>query len=72
MPGAAAVDTARDAALSAPVDEESDIGASSFRMRTWMLASVTSNDRPLSKIVLQDVEVLAVAQDIEQVGDKPR
>jgi hypothetical protein len=36
------------------------------------LVTVASGDRPLSKIVLQNVEVLAIAQDIEQVNDKPQ
>jgi pilus assembly protein CpaB len=60
-------------ALSVPVDEVSDIAGFVLpHAHVDVLVSVTSNDRPLSKIVLQDVEVLAVAQDIEQVGDKPQ
>jgi pilus assembly protein CpaB len=60
-------------ALSVPVDEVSDIAGFVLpHAHVDVLVSVTANDHPLSKIVLQDVEVLAIAQDIEQVGDKPQ
>src|ERR1700728_490770 len=60
-------------ALSVPVDEVSDIAGFVLpHAHVDVLVSVTANDHPLSKIVLQDGEVLAVAQDIEQVGDKPQ
>ncbi len=60
-------------ALSVPVDEVGDIAGFVLpHAHVDVLVSVTSNDHPMSKIVLQDVEVLAIAQDIEQVGDKPQ
>jgi pilus assembly protein CpaB len=60
-------------ALSVPVDEVSDIAGFVLpHAHVDVLVSVTANDHPLSKIVLQDVEVLAIAQDIEHVGDKPQ
>jgi len=60
-------------ALSVPVDEVSDIAGFVLpHAHVDVLVSVTSGDKPLSKIVLQDVEVLAIAQDIEQVNDKPQ
>jgi pilus assembly protein CpaB len=60
-------------ALSVPVDEVSDIAGFVLpHAHVDVLVTVNSNDRPMSKIVLQDVEVLAIAQDIEQVGDKPQ
>jgi pilus assembly protein CpaB len=59
-------------ALSVPVDEVSDISGFVLpHTHVDVLVSVTSGDKPLAKIVLQDVEVLATAQDIEQVNDKP-
>jgi len=59
-------------ALSVPVDEVSDIAGFVLpHARVDVLVSATSDGRPLSKIVLQNVEVLAIAQDIEQVNDKP-
>jgi len=60
-------------ALSVPVDEVSDIAGFVLpHAHVDVLVSVTSGAKPLSKIVLQDVEVLAIAQDIEQVNDKPQ
>ncbi|MBF6559941.1 MAG: Flp pilus assembly protein CpaB [Candidatus Binataceae bacterium] len=59
-------------ALSVPVDEVSDISGFVLpHTHVDVLVSVTSGDKPLAKIVLQNVEVLATAQDIEQVNDKP-
>lgn len=60
-------------ALSVPVDEVSDIAGFVLpHAHVDVLVTVTSGDKPLTKIVLQDVEVLAIAQDIEQVNDKPQ
>jgi len=60
-------------AVSVPVDEVSDIAGFVLpHAHVDVLVSVTSGDKPLSKIVLQNVEVLAIAQDIEQVNDKPQ
>ena len=60
-------------ALSVPVDEVSDIAGFVLpHAHVDVLVTVASGDRPLSKIVLQNVEVLAIAQDIEQVNDKPQ
>jgi pilus assembly protein CpaB len=60
-------------ALSVPVDEVSDIAGFVLpHARVDVLVSVTNGEKPLSKIVLQDVEVLAIAQDIEQINDKPQ
>ena len=62
-------------AMSVPVDEVSDIAGFVLpHTRVDVLVAVSSGgsngDKPFSKIVLQNVEVLAIAQDIEQVGDK--
>ncbi|MBI3758304.1 MAG: Flp pilus assembly protein CpaB, partial [Deltaproteobacteria bacterium] len=60
-------------ALSVQVDEVSDIaGFIMPHARVDVLVTATSGDKPVSKIVLQNVEVLAIAQDIEQVNDKPQ
>jgi pilus assembly protein CpaB len=60
-------------ALSVPVDEVSDIvGFVLPHAHVDVLVSVTNGQKPLSKIVLQNVEVLAIAQDIEQINDKPQ
>lgn len=60
-------------ALSVPVDEVSDIAGFVLpHARVDVLVTVASGDRPISKIVLQNIEVLAIAQDIEQVNDKPQ
>src|ERR1700687_773725 len=60
-------------ALSVPVDEVSDIAGFVLpHAHVDVLVTVASGDKPLTKIVLQDVEVLAIAQDIEQVNDKPQ
>jgi pilus assembly protein CpaB len=60
-------------ALSVPVDEVSDIAGFVLpHAHVDVLVTVTSGEKPLTKIVLQDVEVLAIAQDIEQVNDKPQ
>lgn len=62
-------------AMSVPVDEISDIAGFVLpRTRVDVLVSVTSGGTGLpsfSTIVLQDVEVLAVAQEIEGNKDKP-
>src|SRR6201988_2824857 len=62
-------------AMSVPVDEVSDIAGFVLpHTRVDVLVAVSSGGaggaEPFSKIVLQNVEVLAIAQDIEQVGDK--
>jgi pilus assembly protein CpaB len=60
-------------ALSVPVDEVSDIAGFVLpHAFVDVLVTGTAGDKPTTKIVLQNVEVLAVAQDIEQVNDKPR
>lgn len=65
-------------AVSVPVDEISDISGFVLpHARVDVLVSVTNtgggnNQQAFSKIVLQDVEVLAVAQEIESVEDKPQ
>jgi len=63
-------------AISVPVDEVSDISGFVLpHSRVDLLVSVTNSqngNQPFSKIVLQNVEVLAVAQEIENVNaDKP-
>jgi pilus assembly protein CpaB len=63
-------------AISVPVDEVSDIaGFVQPHARVDLLVSTTdgqSGNQPFSKIVLQNVEVLAVAQEIENASaDKP-
>src|SRR5207244_3222599 len=62
-------------AVSVPVDEVSDIaGFVRPHARVDVLVSVSSGgnaEKPFSKIVLQNVEVLAAAQEIENVQDKP-
>jgi pilus assembly protein CpaB len=63
-------------AMSVPVDEVSDIaGFIQPRTRVDVLVAVSGNgpdEKPFSKIVLQDIEVLAIAQQVEQAGDKPQ
>jgi pilus assembly protein CpaB len=63
-------------AISVPVDEVSDIaGFVQPHARVDLLVSTTdgqNGNQPFSKIVLQNVEVLAVAQEIENASaDKP-
>jgi pilus assembly protein CpaB len=63
-------------AVSVPVDEVSDIAGFVLpHARVDILVAVSSGgnaDKPFSKIVLQNVEVLAVAQEIENINaDKP-
>ncbi len=63
-------------AVSVPVDEVSDIAGfvlpHSHVDLLVSVATTTSSNQPFSKIVLQNVEVLAVAQEIENTGtDKP-
>jgi pilus assembly protein CpaB len=62
-------------AMSVPVDEVSDISGFVLpRTRVDVLATISNagNDFPsFSRIVLQDVEVLAVAQEIEGSKDVP-
>jgi pilus assembly protein CpaB len=63
-------------AISVPVDEVSDISGFVLpHSRVDLLVSVTNSqngNQPFSKIVLQNVEVLAVAQEIENANvDKP-
>jgi Flp pilus assembly protein RcpC/CpaB len=60
-------------ALSVPVDEVSDIAGFVLpHAHVDVLVTVASGDKRLTKIVLQDVEILAIAQDIEQINDKPQ
>lgn len=60
-------------AMSVPVDEVSDIAGFVLpHTRVDVLVSIASGDKQLSKIVLQNVEVLAIAQEIENVNDKPQ
>jgi pilus assembly protein CpaB len=62
-------------AMSVPVDEVSDIaGFVQPRARVDVLVSVSGSGRDIpsfSKVVLQDIEVLAVAQEIEKKNDQP-
>lgn len=59
-------------AMSVPVDDVSDIAGFVLpHTRVDVLVSLSENDRSVSKIVLQNVEVLAIAQDIEKVNDQP-
>ena len=64
-------------AVSVPVDEVSDIaGFVQPHTRVDVLVALSSTggggeSKPLSKIVLQNVEVLAVAQEIEKKKDEP-
>lgn len=62
-------------AMAVPVDEVSDI-AGFVKPHTRVdvlvaLSSTGSEGKPFSKIVLQNVEVLAVAQQMEKAGDEP-
>jgi pilus assembly protein CpaB len=60
-------------AMSVPVDEVSDIAGFVLpHTRVDVLVSLSEGDKSLSRIVLQNVEVLAIAQDIEQVNDQPQ
>jgi pilus assembly protein CpaB len=60
-------------AVSVPVDEVSDIAGFVLpNTRVDVLVALSENNsQPFSKIVLQNVEVLAVAQEIEMKDDKP-
>jgi pilus assembly protein CpaB len=64
-------------AMSVPVDEVSDIAGFVLpHARVDILVSMASGgpagNQPISKIVLQNIEVLAVAQQVENAGaDKP-
>ncbi len=63
-------------AMSVPVDEVSDIAGFVLpHTKVDVLAAVPGNgpnEKPFSKIVLQNVEVLAVAQEIEHTHDRPQ
>jgi len=63
-------------AMSVPVDEVSDIAGFVLpHTKVDVLVAVPGNgpgDKPFSKIVLQNVEVLAVAQEIEHTHDQPQ
>jgi pilus assembly protein CpaB len=65
-------------AVSVPVDEVSDIAGFVLpHTHVDVVVSITGqgqgpNQKPFSKIVLQDIEVLAVAQEVEQNKDKPQ
>ena len=64
-------------AVSVPVDEVSDISGFILpHARVDILVAVANQgggrgDKPFSKIVLQNVEVLAVAQEVENKKDEP-
>jgi pilus assembly protein CpaB len=62
-------------AMSVQVDEVSDIAGFVLpHARVDVLAALSSSDngqKPISKIVLENVEVLAVAQEMEQKKDQP-
>ncbi|SRR5579875_786991 len=63
-------------AMSVPVDEVSDIAGFVLpHTKVDVLVAVQgsgANEKPFSKIVLQNVEVLAVAQEIEHTHDQPQ
>jgi len=63
-------------AMSVPVDEVSDIAGFVLPgAHVDILVSITdksTNSEPFTKIVLQNVEVLAVAQEIEEAKDEPK
>ena len=60
-------------AMSVPVDEVSDIAGFVLpHTHVDVLVSLSQGDKTISRIVLQDVEVLAIAQDIERVNDQPQ
>ncbi|HTW86651.1 MAG TPA: Flp pilus assembly protein CpaB [Candidatus Binataceae bacterium] len=63
-------------AMSVPVDEVSDIAGFVLpRTHVDVLAALSgngANSKPFSRIVLQNVEVLAVAQEIEHSKDQPQ
>lgn len=63
-------------AVSVPVDEVSDIAGfvlphTHVDVLVALSGNNNGNSKPFSKIVLQDVQVLAVAQEIEMKNDKP-
>ncbi len=63
-------------AVSVPVDEVSDVAGFVLpHTRVDVLVATTgegSGDKPFSKVILQNVEVLAVAQEVEQKKDEPQ
>jgi len=60
-------------AMSVPVDEVSDIAGFVLpHTHVDVLVSLSEGQKTMSRIVLQDVEVLAIAQDIERVNDQPQ
>lgn len=63
-------------AMSVPVDEVSDIAGFVLPgAHVDILVAITdksTGSEPFSKIVLQNVEVIAVAQEIEQAKDEPK
>jgi pilus assembly protein CpaB len=63
-------------AMSVPVDEVSDIAGFVLPgAHVDILVAITdkaTGSQPFSKIVLQNVEVIAVAQEIEQAKDEPK
>jgi Flp pilus assembly protein RcpC/CpaB len=61
-------------AVSVPVDEVSDIAGFVLpHTHVDILVAINggNNDKPFSKVVLQNVEVLAVAQEVEMKKDEP-
>ena len=62
-------------AMSVPVDEVSDIAGFVLphaRVDILVALAINGNEKPFSKVVLQDVEVLAVAQQVEGKKDEPQ
>lgn len=62
-------------AMSVPVDDVSDISGFVLpraHVDVVVAMQAANGQRPVSKVVLQDVEVLAVAQEIEGNKDKPK
>src|SRR5229473_4980435 len=61
-------------AVSVPVDEVSDIAGFVLphtHVDVVVAINGGANDKPFSKVVLQNVEVLAVAQEVEMKKDEP-
>jgi pilus assembly protein CpaB len=61
-------------AVSVPVDEVSDVAGFVLphtRVDVLVATQNGENDKAFSKVILQNVEVLAVAQEVEQKKDEP-
>jgi len=60
-------------AVSVPVDEVSDVAGFVLpHTRVDVLVATTQGSGEFSKVILQNVEVLAVAQEVEQKKDEPQ